>query len=86
MANKRYFFTYGTAGQPFVGGWTEIKAPSYECAVNVFKAYHPNKIEGMLNCADIYTEKAMKSTEMWKIGNFGARCHECITVSRVIKD
>lgn len=22
----RYFFTYGTDGQPFVGGWTEVDA------------------------------------------------------------
>ena len=24
----RYFFTYGTDGQPFVGGWTEVDAPA----------------------------------------------------------
>ena len=22
----KYYFTYGTDGQPFVGGWTEVEA------------------------------------------------------------
>lgn len=28
----RFYFTYGTDGQPFVGGWTEVEAPNYGAA------------------------------------------------------
>ena len=24
----KFYFTYGTDGQPFVGGWTEVEAPT----------------------------------------------------------
>ena len=28
----KYYFTYGTDGQPFVGGWTEVEAPNVNLA------------------------------------------------------
>lgn len=24
---RTFYFTYGSSGQPFIGGWTEVNAP-----------------------------------------------------------
>ena len=79
-----YYFTYGTEGQPFFGGWTEIEAPDGRTACALFRAYHPDKTEGLLNCSSVYNEDAFRKTHMPREGNFGAWCHERITVKRVI--
>lgn len=81
-----FYFTYGTDGsQPFIGGWTEIEAPDGHTAVTLFRLYHPDKIKGILNCAWFYTQEKFEQTEMWQKGdNFGYRCHEKITMTRVI--
>ena len=50
----KFYFTYGTGGQPFVGGWTEVEALDMPTACAVFRAYHPDKTEGLLNCSGIY--------------------------------
>lgn len=83
----KFYFTYGTSGQPFVGGWTEIEAPDAHAAAALFRAYHPDKTEGLLNCSSVYTQEQFEKTEMWgPAGNFGRWCHERITVTRVIND
>lgn len=84
----KFYFTYGIDGsQPFIGGWTEIEAPDARTASALFRAYHPSKTEGILNCAWAYTQEEFEKTEMWQRGdNFGCRCHERITVTRVIND
>lgn len=84
--NQRYFFTYGTSGYPFSGGWTEVEAPTYSSAIALFRIYHLDRIKGLLNCADIYPEQLMMTSGMWGTGNFGSRCHERITVTRIIND
>lgn len=76
---KTFYFTYGTSGQPFVGGWTEVNAPNRGAA---FRAYHPDKTEGLLNCSSVYDEEHFKQTEMFTSGNFNRRCHEVITLRR----
>lgn len=76
----RFYFTYGSEGQPFYGGWTEIEAPDVHAACAAFRAYHPDKTEGLLNCCSIYHEEGFKKTEMYRSGNFGRRCHEVITL------
>lgn len=78
----KYFFTYGTEGQPFFGGWSEVVAPSYGAAVDAFRAYHPDKNKGIVNCSSIYDEERFKQTEMYQESNFGFRCHEIITLRR----
>lgn len=79
----KFYFTYGLEGQPFVGGWTEIIAPNCDIACDLFRAFHPDKIEGILNCAFWYTEENWQKTKMCKMGhNFGAKCHERIMVTR----
>lgn len=83
----RFFFTYGISpSYPFRGGWTEVEAPSYSAARALFRIYHPDKTEGLLNCADIYTEESMMTSDMWRTDNLGSRCHERITVTRIIND
>ena len=82
-----FIFTYGTSGQPFVGGWTEIEAPDAHAACAIFRALHPDKTEGVLNCSSVYTQEQIEKTSMWgPEGNFGRRCHERITVTRVTND
>lgn len=80
MENKTFFFTYGTEKQPFWGGWTEITAPTYEIACAVFRAYHPDREPGLLNCSSVYGEETFKKTEMYQRGNFGYFCQEKIAV------
>lgn len=79
---RKFYFTYGTEGQPYVGGWTEVEAPNYGAAVAVFRAYHPDKTEGLVNCSSIYDEDYFAKTDMHQEGNFGYRCHEVITLKR----
>ncbi len=78
----KFFFTYSTDGQPFVGGWTEVEAPNGPAAFAAFRACHPDKTEGLLNCAAVYEEEHFKLTRMFSEGNFDARCHEIITLRR----
>lgn len=79
---SKFYFTYGTEGQPFVGGWTEVDAPDDHAACAAFRAYHPDKTNGLLNCSDVYDEDHFKLTEMYRRGNFCFRCHERIILRR----
>ena len=82
---QTFYFTYGTEGQPFYGGWTEIEAPDIHSACAVFRAFHPDKIDGILNCSSVYNEAQFKKTKMAdEEGNFGRFCHERITITRVL--
>ncbi|MBQ3257859.1 MAG: hypothetical protein IJA67_10675 [Oscillospiraceae bacterium] len=79
----KFYFTYGTSRQfPYCGGWTEVVAANREAACGAFRAYHPDVIEGCLNCSDVYTEEQFKKTSMYTEGNRGAYCHERITLLR----
>ena len=80
----RFYFTYGTSGQPFFGGWTEIEAPDMRAAAALFRSYHPDKTDGLLNCCCVYTEDVFSKSTMMVGGNFGYYCHERITVTRVL--
>ena len=78
---KNYYFTYSTEGQPFVGGWTRVIACDIHDAVDLFRKVHPDKTEGLLNCADYYTENQFYKTEMHLSGNFGSYEQEVIVKS-----
>lgn len=78
----KFYFTYGNNGQPFVGGWTEVDAPNARAAAFAFRAFHPDKTAGLLNCSDMYDQSYFEHTEMFREGNFGKRCHEVFTLSR----
>lgn len=76
---QEFYFTYGLAGQPFIGGWSIIEAPSMSIAVDIFRAIHPDRTEGLLNCAMVYSKGAFEQTRMAVDGNLGSRCHEHIS-------
>ena len=75
---NNYYFTYGSEGQPFVGGWTRVIACNIHDAVDLFRKVHPDKTEGLLNCADYYTENQFYKTEMHLSGNLGSYEREVI--------
>lgn len=81
---KKFYFTYGTEGQPFCGGWTEITAPTRQIACGVFRAFHPDVYKGLLNCSSVYDAAQFEETEMFHNGNFGCGCHESIAVTRTV--
>lgn len=79
----KFYFTYGTSRQyPYHGGWTEVVANTEREAICAFRAYHPDFRPNVLNCCDCYREADFKITKMYTEGNFGARCHERITLLR----
>lgn len=80
---KKFYFTYAQTGHPFAGGWTEIEAPDMSTACTLFRRYHPDKTEGLLNCAFVYEESEFMKTPMYKESNFGEKCHEKITVESI---
>lgn len=80
MAN--FYFTYGREGHPYYGGWTVIEAPNDRIAVAAFRAYHPDRHCGLLNCFRVYDEMSFAATGMQVRGNLGQCCHEVITIRR----
>ena len=38
-----FYFTYGSEGHPYYGGWTEVEAPDSNAACAAFRAYHPDQ-------------------------------------------
>lgn len=78
-----FYFTYGSEGHPYYGGWTEVEAPDSNAACAAFRAYHPDQTKGLLNCSYVYDETSFRRTVMsGPAGNFGRRCHETITLRR----
>lgn len=77
----KFIYTYGTEGQPFRGGWSEVIAPDRRMADQLFTLIHPCKHGDLLNCCSIYTEEQFQRTQMYLHGNFGVRCHETIKLS-----
>lgn len=79
----KFYFTYGSGGQPFIGGWTEVEAPDFESACAAFRAFHPDKTSGLMNCSSVYEEETFMRTSMYgPAGNFGRHCLETITLQR----
>lgn len=35
----KFYFTYGSSGMAYEGGWTEVEAPSRATAVQAFSAF-----------------------------------------------
>lgn len=86
---KRFYFTYGSEGYDFVGGWTEVTVDAPDTynvegvAVDAFDTMHPRldtpEDDPFIRCAGIYTEEEFKKTSMYENGNLGHRCHEQIS-------
>ena len=83
----RFYFTYGSDERfPFRYGWTLVEAPDIHTAHAAFRLFHPDRTpeSHKLNCADVYSEKAFKDTEMYLKGNYDERCHERIVLTREV--
>lgn len=78
---NKYYFSFGSSGQIYQGGWVEIHADNLAEAQRKFierfgdKAY---KYSGILNYSWDYTEEDFKKTIMFTGDNYGSRCHEVI--------
>ena len=83
MNIENYYFTYGSTGHPFYGGWTKIEAPSRQVAVEIFRSLHPDRYPGTVHCADIYNEAQFRRTSMWRHGNFGHHEHEVVLMQYI---
>jgi len=79
---RTFYFTYGSSGQPFIGGLTGVQAPHYGAARRAALRAPPPKTQGAVNCSSVYDEGNFKQTEMYRSGNFDRRCHEVITLRR----
>ena len=78
----KFYFTYGSEGHDYVGGWTEVEvdAPDdYNAAIAAFNVVHPKAEDECIKCASIYFEDEFKKTRMYTEGNFKKFCHERIT-------
>lgn len=86
----KFYFTYGSDEKfPFQNGWTEVHAENMGQAESFFRAAHPDKTPGILNCSWVYTQEKFEETDCFKKGNFGAGCHEvigCFNPSKEILD
>ena len=72
----RFYFTFGTDEHyPYRGGWAEVEAEDLKEACSIFRYYFPDRVPGILHCADYYTEEQFKTSGMMETGNFGAFCH-----------
>ena len=57
MKKNRYFFTFGSSDKfPFNNGYLIVKAENIRQAVSLFRAYFPDRTDGVVNCSDYYTE------------------------------
>lgn len=76
MKLSSYYFTFGLdGGYPFQAGWIRVEAESLNQAQELFRRHFPDRIPGVLNCADYYTEAQFERTGMAQVGNRGAYCH-----------
>ena len=77
---ERYYFTFGSDERfPYRYGWVEVDAPDEHKARQIFSLYYPNRADGCLNCAFVYSEEEFVKTVMFK-GTYGDRCHARISV------
>lgn len=75
-----YYYTFGSDPVfPYIYGWVEIYANSWEEANEKFRTRFPDRPghEGVINCAFAYDHTSWEKTSMSK-GNMGMFCHETI--------
>ena len=82
----KFFFTYGSddESQAHKGGWTEVEADSARAAEMAYRAYYPKNENGLMPYAFMYPEDVFYRGSMPTEGNFGAYCHDKITLKREV--
>ena len=77
--NESFFFTFGSNEvYPYKGGWVEVYAKDKREASEKFRYRYPDRKNGLLNCANVYSEKEFLKTCMGIGGNRGYFCHDII--------
>lgn len=72
----KVFYVFGTDKIfPYYGGWIEIEASTMNEAHVLFRKFFPDRIPGVLRCADYYSEEHFARTDMPTTGVFGAGCY-----------
>lgn len=78
MSKQKFYYTFGSEGQPYDGGWVEIIAEDFHEADKLFNKRYGCSPGGFIRCAGRYTEETFKKTSMYKRGNFGSFCHDTL--------
>ena len=81
---ENIYFTYGSSGQDFSGGWTRVVATDLRQAIALFRMYHPDH-NGFIHCCSMYREDDFKKTKMYSEGNFGKFENEVIGLYHEVK-
>ena len=72
----KYYFTFGSDGYPYRGGWVTVEAENFKIVIDIFRMLYPDRGNGLLNCAEYYSEEAFKNTIMYANNdNLGNACH-----------
>ena len=82
----KFYFTYGSDDpyQAHKGGWTEVEAENARAAEMAFRAYYPKNEHGLMPYSWMYAEREFNLSSMPENGNFGAFCHDRITLTREV--
>lgn len=81
---SKFYFVLSGKNSSYQGGWSEVTAPDLHVATAGFRAYHPDRVPGITDCASIYGQEEFEKTEMYTNGNLGKRCVEKISITRNI--
>lgn len=83
--NNYFYFTFGSSGQVYQGGWVKIKAETIQEAQEKFRRHFGVRAWkdqdpwcGILSYAFHYTQEDFDTMEMFQTDNMGSRCHEVI--------
>jgi hypothetical protein len=70
---QKYYFTFGSSGQIYDGGWVEIHATNIADAQRKFIEHYGDKARndsnGLLRYCDSYPEESFKATSMYERGS-----------------
>ncbi len=84
---QKFYFVYnGLYAYPYDGGWVEVIAENIEQAKSIYGVIFGTNSDGSANYADVFTEEEFIKTAMFRDGILGAKCHEVISMQRVVKD
>lgn len=77
----KYYFTFGSEGQIYEGGWIIIIANSIKEAQDKFVRKYGSEAysaEGLMRYSMDYTEDKFRKLEMLKNGNLGKFCQDVL--------
>lgn len=72
----KFYFTYGSSGMAYEGGWTEVEAPSITIAWQAFTAFHPS----------VNGSKVFYATDMGNLNGITASYYDLYLVEANYRD